>query len=595
MKRIKTYKLCGLLLAVVLAAGSVPCRGKAASASQLIPTTEIISGENYVLAVDSLKAEDGRSLQRAVTGETASVKDGLASKVFPSDSGKVTTEIMWCIEKTEDNYYTFYNQRRGRYLNLTSSGASLSSEPKKLSLGASGNRLTVFKSSGGTCYYLRFTATQNCGRWSTGETTQSGTFTFYRFGAPELEEYDSDGKTPLLTVACFSDLHIDYGLQHKSSPVREDTMHAAEEIIKRGGVDVVLVGGDILSGNDTKTGWTNAEIEAAKQAVSKTLSPVSKTGNVFYVSGNHDTQPGNLAGGTVDSSDYSEIMKAACGEFEDALIQTVDGKECLLAYRYTVGGIAFIGINTPYSRSAKDPDSGLFSSQIHFAEQQLKEIGRNQTAVLFCHYPIQSVTSHKGETANVRNELQLLLNQYPNVIWCYGHVHSTDRYFASYQTSELVNSPMAEPVGPNTANTSKYIACHMGSMGYYDYSYQPGALNATARDVVQVQTIEFYEDHITFRTVNTGPKTPSEVAQPASWTVLRDLRAQFGIEIPSDETGDNTEDFGPSDSDSLPSDSAAGLPDWVIPLSVTAVVLILSGVGFLLGFHLYRKHSESKK
>jgi hypothetical protein len=127
--------------------------------------------------------------------------------------------------------------------------------------------------------------------------------------------------------------------------------------------------------------------------------------------------------------------------------------------------------------------------------------------------------------------MQEVLKKYPNVIYCYGHVHGADSYYAWYGSSELIlNDGQRTRLENNAYKTEGYITAHMGSMAYYNTQFQSGWLGKEEPMINQNLMIDFYDDHITFKYYNHGVESAVDgVYDISSFTVMRDLRVQFGL------------------------------------------------------------------
>jgi len=403
-------------------------------------------------------------------------------------------------------------------------------------------------------------------------------------------EYDNSDETPIFTVACFSDLHIDYGIQSWENPIRLGTVSAVDMIRDEfGKVDVVLVGGDITSNNGGNT-WTSDIIINTIDTVYNTLSLASKDGKVLFVSGNHENEAGIIAGNTEHSGDYEMYMLAALGDFKDTLYldnlvtDSVSEFNEMLCYRYTVNNMEFIGINTPYRPERSD--GYIYPEQIEWVEEQLVQIGKDKTVIIFCHYPLNNISTPSGYSADSGELLTGLLEEYPNVIYCYGHVHGADEWQVKYNTSELVEVHGDKVLTDNNAyETDGFITCHMGSMGFYKNSYQPDWLSIDEPVVVQLMTISFYSNHITFRMHNTGEEPGFGGSYDiASFTVMRDLKEQFKIAEPvqTEIADENTE----SENDGSGIDPALLI---IIAASAVLIVVLVTGAVF------FRSGSKKQK
>ena len=397
--------------------------------------------------------------------------------------------------------------------------------------------------------------------------------------AAVMENYYNGSKKPVFRVACFADLHVDYGIQSYGNPIRPSTITAVNYVQNTlGGADVILVGGDIVS-NNGRLEWTNQLWNRSVTTVYSTLARGSKSGKVMMVSGNHETEVGVAAGDTVYTGDYSDWMTASSlGNFKAALYFNDMGLgnskyNELLCYRYNVNGMEFIGMNTPYRPQRS---SGyIYPEQIDWVGEQLAEIGADKTVIVFSHFPTGGVVSPAGSDRDSGSEMKALFAKYPNVIYCYGHVHGGDEFQVRENSVELVFSQgRATRLENNAYETKNWIYCHMGSLGYYDYTYQPGGLGAEDPYVVQIMVIDFYSDHITFQMHNTGEREPAGgTYYPSSYTVMRDMTAQLNIADDSANTGRPGA-----------ASAAAGAVNLPLILGIGAgvVVVVAAGVFFVL-------------
>ena len=539
MKKTLTKISLLLLLLFVLAAPPMVTRG----ASEFwIADTSIAEGETY-LFVYAGSITDGASKTFGVCAlkSVEANSHGLAYADRPA--GTVSKEFLWTVESAGDGKYYFKSEANGKYLNMAPGAngkgvASLEDTPQALTATIEGGNLKINTVLNGQTYYIRFTTTYHKSEgscWEAGTGTNSNAFRIYRKGESQAE-YEESG-SPLFTVACFSDLHIDYGIQGDATPIRSGTIKAAQYIQEtRGSADVVLVGGDILSNNAYQDQyWNTDRIKKAQQTVYNTLAMASMEGKVLFVAGNHDYEAGTMSkdGDVYNSADYERFMTDALGPYDAVLYQddldSSYGKyNELLGYRYRIGSIDFIGLNTPY-RTGK-VDGGLFRGQITWLDEQLAEIGKDRTVIVLCHYPVDMIPDQAGESYTTRY-MQEVLAKYPNVIYCYGHVHGADSYYAWYGSSELVlNNGNRTRLDNNAYETEGYITAHMGSMAYYNTQFQSGWLGKEEPMINQNLMIDFYEDHITFKYYNHGEKSAVPgLYSISSFTVMRDLRTQFGL------------------------------------------------------------------
>ncbi|MBO5222031.1 MAG: metallophosphoesterase [Clostridia bacterium] len=393
---------------------------------------------------------------------------------------------------------------------------------------------------------------------------------------------------PIMRIVMMADLHVEYGLQSLASPIRPSTAAAVtyvRKITNREGVDVVLVGGD-MSG--PRGDWKQEQIPVTQASVYDYMSDMTKDGKVMLVTGNHDPEPSVKVDSTAEdvySGDYSSLMKKSCGEFVSALYvndidETLSPFNELLCYRYTVKGIEFLGLNTPYITNQASV-CGFYAEQTKWLMAELEKIGKDKTVFLTCHYPSGSVKtitdpSTYSETNSCYQDLNKIFKDYPNLIYCYGHVHSGASYWAKTDTFEMVRiAATSTKVEDGVYNSPSYISTHMGSMGYYNNVYQPGGLTVNDPMVVQFMMVELYADRIVFRIHNVGEKIPPNGTEDVKpMTIVRDLSAQFGLD-PAEGVYGGGED---------PSDASSGFP-WIW---VLLALPVLAGGG-AVAFFLYKK------
>lgn len=333
------------------------------------------------------------------------------------------------------------------------------------------------------------------------------------FISPMSLSAESGEQEPLYTIACFSDLHVDYGIQYWDLPIRKSTIKAVNFVRDElGGADLVMVGGDITSQNDKNIPWTEEAFTKVQETIHNTVSSASKDGKVLYVSGNHDSQASVASGGGFWSGDYEEYMKKEVGDYEAALYNEGARYEELLCYRYNINGLEFIGINTP---SIAEAVSTVYYNQIEWVAGELEKIGKDKTVIILCHYPLTSLQDPDRE--DLEALMRETLQKYPNVIYCYGHVHGDDEKYVWYETEELVR----------TADTG-YITCHMGSMAYYKNQFQPDWLTIDEPMIVQLMMISFYSDHIEFQMYNVGEVSGApKVYELEPFVVERNMKEQI--------------------------------------------------------------------
>ena len=534
-------KLFSILLCLAVVCGfiSMPVDASAEE-GEWSAVTSVQDGGTYLFAsANSMTDKSSKTYQSCVVKSVqSSDSHGLAYCERPTDHN-YADDCLWTLEAASNGQFYMKSVKTGKYLNMKAStsgngkgSAVMSSTRQALTIAISGGAAKISATLNGVVYYIRFTNTYDVSVWEAATADGSNRFTVYGIFKPDLDEYENT-TDPLFSVACFADLHVDYGIQSYTTPVRPGTIKAAnyvKDVI--GAADVALVGGDMTSNNGNKT-WNTTNLQKTKDTIYNTIATATKDGKVMFVSGNHENEAGVQSNSGYSSGDYSKYMTDNIGKYKATLyfnemgVGTSPYNE-LLCYRYEVNNIEFIGINTPY-RNARG-DGYTYLEQIDWLEKQLKDIGKDETVVVFCHYPINTIVNAPGQTG-ASTKMSTVLSKYPNVLYCYGHVHHGTETYAAYSSSELVVPNLgATKLSNNAYQTNSFINVHMGSMGYYKTQYAPNEWLGEAEPVInQLLMIDFYEDHITFKYYNTGEKTAVEgVTNIASYTVMRDLSAQLG-------------------------------------------------------------------
>jgi len=419
-------------------------------------------------------------------------------------------------------------------------------------------------------------------------------------GGFALVSFAEQEEEPLLRIAMFSDLHVEFGLQDLKKPIRPSTEKAVQylldDLTDGDGVDVFLVGGDMTG---PRGNWDQATITKTKNSIHETLSSATVDGKVFYVMGNHDPEPTHDVGEnkTSDySGDYLSLMEESFGD-PVSILWSSDINSGLspydepLCYRYTVKGIEFIGLNTPYVEKSC---SGLYPDQTEWLEEELATIGKDKTVFIVCHYPLTSLRTllNKNTYATenqCKKDLERLFKEYTNVVYCFGHTHSGDSRWAKSRTSDLVKPDGMSLAGQGIYKNRGYIDAHMGSMGYYDNVYQPGGLTADDPMIVQFVTVDLYADRMVFQAHNTGEKYATNGKKDVDPLVIaRDLGPQMGISAPvTDSSTNGTDGTGSSETSvpTAPEENGGSLLPTVL-LCVLGVILV-AGVAVI--FVLLRK------
>ena len=336
---------------------------------------------------------------------------------------------------------------------------------------------------------------------------------------------------PLIKVGTISDAHVDYKIQDNQPYVRQ-TFIKALDVLKAEGIDVLLVGGDMVSGNEDGRGdryWEKSTYDRVIAEYKKYASAASKTGKTLWALGNHDYEVGMHNNDANSEGAYSTYYG-----FVQTMIETNGQPKSVLPYvgsteirkndwsgaHYVINGFDFVLINSP-SQSYSD-------AILEWLDKTLAGIGANKTVFVIGHYPLndqRNVTRPdaygiKGAAATA---FKNVMNKYDNAIYLHGHDHGeyngnlpwikTDVFerITHYDANgAVVNSRMVAP--------SSFITAFMGSAGYYYVS--KGGLGSADPEIIQAMTITVYSNRIEFKMINCGVKNGGS-QEPFVYTVYR--------------------------------------------------------------------------
>ncbi|MBQ7779670.1 MAG: metallophosphoesterase [Clostridia bacterium] len=338
----------------------------------------------------------------------------------------------------------------------------------------------------------------------------------------------SGAETPLIKIGAISDSHVDYTLQD-NDPYMRPTFIKAMDVLKAEGIDLLVVGGDMVSGNEAGQGdryWEKSTYDRVIAQYKKYASAASKTGKTLWVLGNHDYEVGMHNNDPTSEGSYSSYYG-----FVKTMIETNGQPKSVLPYvgsteirkndwsgaHYVINGFDFVIINSP---------SQSYSAAIlEWLDNTLAGIGANKTVFVLGHYPLQDnrgVTRPDayGIPGSSQEAFKAVMNKYDNAIYLYGHNHGTHQGANPWIANDVfqrithydangavVNSRMVAP--------TSFITAFMGSAGYYD-----GALGKADPEIVQAMTITVYSDRIEFKIINCGVKNGG-AQEPFVYTVYR--------------------------------------------------------------------------
>ncbi len=376
-------------------------------------------------------------------------------------------------------------------------------------------------------------------------------------------EYDQGSEKPLVSFALVSDLHTDENIMlDKNQPTYGTYANAVKLIKNRGNIDAVLFGGDILSDNHHHDNnpnykysyWTNENIDWTLDYIFGEAQKATEggKGKVFAVAGNHDKDPGYVASYDkntnaylgadyeVHSGDYYPYTSALNKDNGTVLrfndMWKYDGKAQgyynsyyneVVCYRYNVGGVEILGFNQSraVAPDCSDPErhhwnaEGIWAAQANWIVKQLEEIGKNKTVVIIGHYNFDAYAMQFQNAASI---LADAFENYPNVIYTYGHTHGTsdqtETWYNSIEHAQVLGDRVQ--LDDNSYATNGWHYVYIGGMWYGESSANFNQDSAVA----QMLTIDFYNDHITFRAHNVGTEsTVPGVWDLSTYTVKREM------------------------------------------------------------------------
>ncbi len=352
----------------------------------------------------------------------------------------------------------------------------------------------------------------------------------------------ADADEPLITIGTISDPHTDYNLQKKKPYIRKSYVTALEAL-KKEGIDLLMVGGDITSDNQDNGGNLRWEPDVYDRTVleyQKISSAASTTGKTLWACGNHDSEVGCLSDSvSYSSGDYNsyqgfvDMMLTTCGDPVDFYVQAQDPAassgalytDHLMGAHYNINGFDFIVINPPYGHSLYYTDGTL-----SWLDSTLEKIGADKTVFITGHYPLTdnrgiSTPTYGISDANYTKFVNVM-NKYDNAIYLYGHNHGgAESVYISSDTFERITHYDSNGKVINDRDTAptSFITAFMGSASYYKYSLNPDWLGAADPYIVQAMTIKVYKDRIEFKMINCGQKF-GDSREPAVWTVAREVK-----------------------------------------------------------------------
>lgn len=555
MKKIVLTRILSVALALALSLGLFTVLSTIAAKTETkYGTAEEMATGEYTIVVPSV-APTGMAGGAYYIDHATAVNPGFLFKPF--DAKNHDGAAVWKITKVSDTQCTIQNPSKGDqgYINMAADYIGYGAK-MNLNYEVSAGKFRFFVNDGGKKWYIRFTNSSfNESRFQSG--TGEASHEFHLYGtitttvedpAPELNIPPVTGD-PILTLACISDLHADYGLQNRAPYVRNSVIKTINAIAMNEDADILLVGGDNTSdngGTSHKGGWTYETFSNVMSKYKDLAAFATADGYSLWAAGNHEFQAGEDEG--YDSyADYVDMMIEANGEpvsilrqKDDPALRSAKYPDYALGIHYNIKNFDFIILNAPYAQSQQ------YSSETYkWLADRLKNIGKDKTVFLITHFPLtdsQNIsTPSYGTSGSHYTSLTSILRSYPNVVFLYGHNHGgSENVYINTDTFERITSytKAGKPVYDRNVVPTSFITSFMGSMSYYNNSYNNGGLQAEDPQIIQSLMIYVYNDRIVFQMKNYG-KVFSDVV-PKSWTVMRDIEASLN-DTPSTDTNTGTD------------------------------------------------------
>lgn len=268
----------------------------------------------------------------------------------------------------------------------------------------------------------------------------------------------SFAEKPILTFGCMSDIHNQNSMINGSVSevrLRQSFLTTLNDIKKYERVDLLVLGGDYTSDvTIDKANWLKVRqlmVEATRNVFLE-----GEPTPVIYASGNHDYEVSNFDALPKEwnaSDFYTLPMKTDIGELDesDCYYEIPDNagyskQKILVAFHYVIKGFDFVVLNTGsyFFKSAWDYQNT--TAAVQWVNNKLEQIFAddiNKTVFFIHHLPLPDSNGvQSGKTllsaAASTTQLKNVLLQYPNLIYLYGHDHSTRNSFITEETAQRV-------------------------------------------------------------------------------------------------------------------------------------------------------------
>ncbi len=325
--------------------------------------------------------------------------------------------------------------------------------------------------------------------------------------AGKINEASSSVEAPILTTFMFTDVHNAFAMLEPTNNtgdyvVRKNVDLAIDHLLEDcGPVDVVLVGGDLISDYpswNNSGNWPYKYFTEYRELLVKTFKRLSKDGKVSYVAGNHDYAQGELAtdgpgkNGSYNSLDFyfGDVgMRQDWGELpeEDCFIKVGEktGEKYLLAYYYEVNGIGFVGLSSDHDKIWATQGSGFDDECLKWLDNKLDEVDPdgNKIIIVNCHYfgDLRKSINEDGTNTYERVDydkaaLTKIFLGHKNLYHIFGHGEvwfsdTTSRYVSHYDSA----GTLIDVTGKETDSTELVSYENRGFTSIYGGTFRPHA------------------------------------------------------------------------------------------------------------------------
>lgn len=442
-------------------------------------------------------------------------------------------DLVWEIA-TVDNGYSVKvaDGDENSYLNISSTGVSLGAMQVLAIEHVSNTTTSYFTVSDGTNYV-------NIAGSGVTSSTLADKLILYNV-RPELA--DATTEKPLFTLSTFADLHSERKYTNGTEEyIRDGIVEATQKVREQENANVIAFLGDLISnksydadnnkgfwlgtGEDIEEQWTTARDKMYEAAMYATES-----GRALFLTGNHDYAIGSLDTSNIfNSGDYTSGIESKLPELtdENAYFQSewpegtpdeIKNAGHVLAYHYNIDGMDLISINTTYTGTEITSGWTYDAEALDWMGSKLESIGKDKTVIVLGHYPTSSLKT--GDEA-AYEKITGIFEQYPNVIYLYGHNHNPYIHTDTYQRVQTYAADGT--VFQNRYETpTGYIEAFAGSVAFTnDVGLDSTEITGTPA-VVQGLIVKVYNDRIVLQMKNYG-EAPLGVENLREYTIMRDV------------------------------------------------------------------------